>query len=102
VPRGIDQIEHVLRSIRSRVVHADGLRLDGDSTLAFQIHLVEELGALLPRAEGARRIEQTIGQRALAVVDVSDDAEVAYVLRIGHGLGSSRFDALRSDRASMK
>ena len=58
----------------------DGLRLDRDPALALEIHLVEELRALLALGERARRVQQPIGERALAVIDVRDDAEVADAL----------------------
>ena len=53
------------------------MRLDGDPALALQVHGVEELLLHLARLEGAGELEQAVGQRGLAVVDVRDDGEVA-------------------------
>ena len=77
MPGRVDQVEHVVLAVARAVVDARGLGLDGDAALALEIHLVEELGALLAAAERLRHVEQAIGERALAVVDVRDDAEVA-------------------------
>ena len=69
-----------------RVVQADGLGLDGDPALALEVHLVEELVLLLALGDGPGRLEQAVGERRLAVVDVRDDREVADVrVRGGHG-----------------
>src|SRR5207244_9502597 len=36
------------------------------------------------RLDRARDLQQTVGERRLAVIDVGDDREVADVLRVGH------------------
>ena len=73
----VDQVQHVLAAVVGHEAHARGLGLDRDAALALEVHLVEELVALLAVGERVRGVEQPIGQRALAVVDVRDDAEVA-------------------------
>ena len=59
--------------------HAHGLRLDRDPALALELHRVEQL--LLHVAVGDRvgELEDAVGERRLAVVDVGDDREVADV-----------------------
>ena len=47
--------------------------------LALQIHGVEHLLPHLPLVERAGELDQPVGERGLAVVDVGDDAEVADV-----------------------
>jgi hypothetical protein len=84
VARRVDQVEHVLLAVGRRVAHARGLGLDRDAALALQVHLVEELIALLAPGERPGGVQQPVGQGALAVVDVGDDAEVADPLGIGH------------------
>jgi hypothetical protein len=51
--------------------------LDGDAALALEIHVVQQLVALVALGHGARQLQQPVGQRRLAVVDVRDDAEIA-------------------------
>jgi hypothetical protein len=60
------------------------MRLDRDPALAFQIHRIEQLVLLLALMYRAGRLEQTIAQGRLAVIDVRDDAEIARV-RDRHG-----------------
>ena len=54
--------------------------------LALELHLVEELVLPLTVAQRTGELEDAIGQRALAVVDVRDDREISDAGRIGgHG-----------------
>jgi hypothetical protein len=81
----VDQVEHVLLTVDGRVAHARRLGLDRDPALALEIHLVEELRALLALVERTGRVQQPVGERALAVIDMRDDAEVADALVGRHG-----------------
>jgi hypothetical protein len=73
----IDQIELVGVAVVGLVHHAHGMRLDGDATLALQVHVVENLRLHLAPGHGACVFQKTVAQRRLAVVDVGDDCEVA-------------------------
>jgi hypothetical protein len=84
----VDQVEHVLLPVGRAPAHARRLGLDRDAALALDVHLVEELVAPLARLEGAGDVEQAVGERALAVVDVRHDAEVPDAGLVGHGAGS--------------
>jgi hypothetical protein len=85
VPRSVDEVELVLLPVASAIQDAYGLRLDGDAALALQVHAVEELFLHVARGHGAGELENTVRERALAVVDVRDDAEVADVAEVAHG-----------------
>ena len=50
--------------------------LDGDAALALQVHGVEDLLHHFALRERAGDLEQTVGQRGLAVVDVRNDGEI--------------------------
>ena len=63
-------------------LHRHGAGFDGDAALAFEIHVVEDLILHLAFGDGAGVLKQSIGERAFAVIDVSDDAEVADVFRV--------------------
>ena len=67
------------------VVDRDGVHPDGDAAFAFEVHAVEDLVAEIALGDGAGLEQELVGQRALAVVDVGDDGEVADQLRVGHG-----------------
>ena len=53
------------------------LRLDGNPALPFEVHGVEDLVAELPIFDRPAALDEAVGERRLAVVDVGDDAEVA-------------------------
>ena len=55
----------------------DALRLDGDAALALELHGVEHLGLHLAGFEAAAELDEAVGQRGLAVIDVRDDRKVA-------------------------
>jgi hypothetical protein len=63
------------------------LCLDRDAALALEVHRVEHLRAHLALRHGVRELEDAVGERRLAVVDVRDDREVADVLLV-HGSSS--------------
>ena len=76
VPRRVDEVQLVVAALIGEP-HADGLRLDGDAALALEVHRIEQLVVHLARGDSARDLQDAVGERRLAVVDVGDDAEVA-------------------------
>ena len=84
----VDEVEAVGQAVLGRVLEADGAGLDGDALLALEVHRVEDLARHLARVDGVRQLQQSIGERRLAVIDVGDDREVAQaVLGDGHEAG---------------
>ena len=79
VARRVDQVQLV-----PLPGDADRLGLDRDSALALELHRVEHLGTHLAARHRVRELEDAIGQRRLAVVDVRDDREVADSFQV-HG-----------------
>ena len=73
----VDQVEGVALPGDPHV-----LDLDGDAPLALEVHRVEVLLAHVPGVDGAGQLEDAVGQRGLAVVDVGDDREVADAGRV--------------------
>ena len=69
------------------VVEPDGVGLDGDAALALEVHGVEHLLHHFALRQRAGVLEQAVGQRRLAVVDMRDDREISDVLA-----GSMRYD----------
>ena len=89
VPGRVDQVQLVDLAIE-RVIDRDGPRLDRDPSLALQVHVVEQLLAKLALGDRAGLEQELVGQRALAVVDVGDDREIADELGVeNHGYESS-------------
>ena len=93
VTRRVDEVELVVLAVARAVGDAHGLRLDGDAALALEVHAIEELLLHVARAHRAGELEDAVGQRRLAVVDVSHDGEVADVVETRH----ERAAAMRRD-----
>ncbi len=83
----VDQIEDVGLAVLGRIGQPHGLRLDGDAALALDIHGIEHLFLHLARRQSAGGLDQTVGQRRFAMVDMRNNGEVADVgNRVGcHG-----------------
>ena len=75
----VDQVELVGLAVARLVAQRRGLRLDGDAALALEVHRVEHLRLHLALGQAAAALDEAIGERRLAVVDVRDDGEVADV-----------------------
>lgn len=87
--RRVDQVELVARPVVRLIAHPHRVELDGDPTLAFKIERVEHLGLHFALLQGAGFLDESVSERRLAVIDMSDDAEVADVTEIQRtpGLG---------------
>jgi hypothetical protein len=79
---GIDQIQLVGLTVLCRIDHTNRMSFDRNAAFAFEVHRVEDLRLHLPGAEGARQLEQSVGERGFAVINVRDDREIANVLDV--------------------
>src|SRR5580700_1640259 len=77
VAGSVDEVELVGVAVQRGIHHAHGVGFDGDAALALEVHGVEDLGLHLARGEGAGQLQQPVGQRGLAVVNVRDDRKIA-------------------------
>jgi len=84
VAGSVNQVELVGLAVVRRILQPHRLQLDGDAALALQVHAVEHLLLHLALLDGAADVDEAIGQRGLAVVDVGHDAEVANQRLLSH------------------
>ena len=75
----INQVQLIRLTVLGRVKHRHWMRLDSDAAFFLQIHRVEQLLGHIARGDGAGHVQQPVGERGLPVVNVGDDAEIAYV-----------------------
>ena len=83
VAGGVDEVQLVGLALVA-VFHPHRAGLDRDPALPLELHVVEHLLLELPLLHRAGELEEPVGQRALAVVDVGDDREVANTCEV-HG-----------------
>ncbi len=77
--RRVDQVENVVPPVLCAVGKGDGLALDRDPALTLDVHVVEQLVVEVAVFDHSRVLDEPVGQRRFAVVDVGDNAEVADV-----------------------
>ena len=80
MPWRVDEVEVVDLPVFGGVRQRGGLRLDGDAALTLDVHRVEHLCFHLSIGQAATTLNDAIGQRALAMIDVGNDGEVADVI----------------------
>ena len=83
VSRRIDEIQFV-RGISLHEGHSNRVEFDRDTTFAFEIHGIEDLGSHLTLLERPGGLDHAIGECGLPVIDMGDDAKIADVLLM-HG-----------------
>ena len=103
--RRVHQVEDVILAVLGVIIQPDGLRLDRDAAFALDIHGIEHLFLARHFAirQPARRLDQAVGQRRFAMVDMGDDGEVADVGNRGscHGARDSIRDPKRQPYCSI-
>jgi hypothetical protein len=57
--------------------------LDGDAALSLQVHVVQHLS--FRHLDGLGKLQQTVSQRRLAVVNMCYDAEIPYMVHVLFG-----------------
>ena len=85
MPRRVDEIEHIVLPVVGAVVEPDGARLNGDAALPLQLHIIQNLRLHLPFVHGAGLLQQPVGQRGFAVVDVGNNGKISNFGKIRQG-----------------
>ena len=92
----IDQIQLIGLAILGIVSHSYGVGFDGDASFALQVHIIQHLRLHLARGERAGQLQQAIGKRGFAVVNMGNDGEVADVFSIHEGKPAGRKEMFHS------
>ena len=71
--RGVDQVEIVRLAVCRSETYSHGVSLDSDTPLPLDVHRVEDLVAHFALSDGTGSLQQPIGKRRLAVIDVCND-----------------------------
>ena len=80
----VDEIEFIDLAVLCLIIQLDGARLDRDAAFAFDLHIVEQLLLHLAGGDALCRLQNAVGQRAFAVVDMGNDRKIADLLLSCH------------------
>ena len=82
VARRVDEIQLIVCSVRSPVIEGDRIALDGDAAFAFDVHRIEHLVMQITLRNGTTSLDKSVRQGRFAMVDMSDNAKISYVLHV--------------------
>ena len=77
----IDQVEIIGFTILFQF-HLNGMAFYGNSPLAFQVHIIQHLFLQVPSGYRPGQFQQAVSQRTFPMVNMGDDAEIAYVINV--------------------
>jgi hypothetical protein len=66
-----------------RIIDLDGVALDGNALLSFQVHIVQYLRLHIPFGYGMGHFEKTVCQGTFTMVDMGDNAKIPNILHEG-------------------
>jgi hypothetical protein len=64
------------------VVNLYGMAFNGDAFFPLQVHIIQYLVHHIPFADGFGMLQQSVGQGAFTVVNMSDDAKIPDILHV--------------------
>ena len=88
----VHEVEDIGLAVLGPVFEPHRLRLDGDAALALDVHGIEHLLDHVALRHRPGLLDEPVGERRLAMVDMGDDREVSDILDCvgGHGARDSR------------
>ncbi len=78
--RGVDESQGIGLAVQGLELERDALGLDGDAPLPLDGIGVQHLLFHLARFQASAELEEAVGERGFAVVDVGDDGEITDAL----------------------
>src|SRR5690606_40178378 len=82
--RCIHQAQFISFAILRGIVKPDSLRLDRNTTLALDIHVIKHLLTHLACGKAPSMLDQPVRQRRFAVVNMCDDREITNMGAFSH------------------
>ena len=79
----VAQIEVVNLTVFGFVLKRSCLRFDGNATLFFNVHGVQDLRFHFALLQSAATLNQSVGKRRFAMIDVRNDGEISDVIHQG-------------------
>ena len=73
---GVDQVENVFLPVFCLIYGSHGLCLDGNSSLTFQIHIIQYLGLHLSFCQKTGHLDDPVCQGRFSVINMGDNTEI--------------------------
>ena len=78
--RRVNEVQLVDLTVLRLVIQRHALCLDRNTTLALQVHRIEDLLGHLTIRQAAALLDEPVSQGRLAVINMGDDGKVTYML----------------------
>lgn len=69
----VNEVELIDLAVTRLVMQGNGLRLNGDAALSFEIHRIEHLVLHLAVRQASAELNHSVCKRALSVIDVGNN-----------------------------
>ena len=80
MPRRINQVKNIFLSILRLIHNTHGLRLDRNSPLAFQIHIIQHLRLHLTLGQQSGLLNNSVSKGRFSMVYMSNDTKIANLI----------------------
>src|SRR4029078_12807100 len=78
----MDEIKHITLPVICFVIETNRMGFDRNASLAFEVHVVEKLFFHIALGNRSGELQNAIGQRRFAVIDVSNNGKISNKLRL--------------------
>ena len=80
--RRIDQVKDILLSVIRLIYRTHSLCFDGDSSLSFQVHIIQNLRLHLTACQKSGLLDDPVCKRRFSMVDMCDNTKISYFILI--------------------
>ena len=74
--RSINQVKDILFSVLCMIDQTNSLRLNGNTSLSLNIHVIKDLGLHLTAGKRSGKFDHTVCQSGLAVINMRDNTKI--------------------------
>jgi len=76
----VDKVENIVLSVVSVIIKAHRTSFDSDTSFTLDIHIIEKLIFHISQLHSIGKLQNSIGKSRFAVVYMSYNAEISYII----------------------
>ena len=84
VARSINQIENIKLAVLRFIIQADGLCLNSNSALPFQLHIIQNLSFHFSLRQDACQFKNSVCQGRFSMVDMCNNTKIPDLIDVAH------------------